>query len=257
MKSKNLIIFCLVFVLIATSFIGCRKNVVTKVLKVGTSADYPPFESVDQITNEFIGFDLDLMRLLGKKMGYTKVAIMNMDFDTIIPSLNADKIDIAAACITVTPERLEIADAVEYLSTGQSILVKNDNVFDPQLFEDLNGKTVGVQKGTTGEEAIDVAISDNNTLNIIVRRYTSVVLAMMDLSNGSIDAVIIDTPVADYYSAIGDYRTTAEIISENVGLFVRKGNITLLDSLKKAFKEVKGSVEWNSLIEKYFSLSEE
>lgn len=247
---KKALIYLLTFMLVVTLFSGCAKK--ESVLRVGTSADYPPFEYVDENTKEFVGFDLDLMRLLGKKMGYDKVEIVNMDFDTIIPSLQTDKIDVGAACITITPERLQQADAVPYLSTGQSILVKKDSTYNPKTFEDLSNHKIGVQSGTTGEEAVNKAISDGKIKNADVRRYTSVVLAITDLQNGNIDAVIIDTPVATYYSTKQDFKVTGELVSEEAGLFVKKGNTDLKSKLEKALSEVKGTQDWVNLINKYF-----
>ena len=247
---KVLAIFSIV--LLASTVFGCTKTTTEKVLKVGTSADYPPFEYVDETTKEFVGFDLDLMRLLGSKMGYDKVEIVNMDFDTIIPSLQTDKVDVGAACITITDERLQQADAVPYISTGQSMLVKKDSTFEPKSFEDLSGHKIGVQKGTTGEEAIDTAVTDGKIKNADIRRYTSVVLAITDLQNGNIDAVVIDTPVTTYYSTKQDFKVTGELVSEEAGLFVKKGNKDLLDKLTQALNEVKGTTEWNELINKYF-----
>jgi len=253
MKLKSfrvVVLFVLIFSMLTVSFVGCKKQ--PKVLRVGTSADYPPFEYVDSKTQEFVGFDLDLMRLLAPKMGYDEVQIVNMDFDTIIPSLGTDKIDVAAACITITPDRLNEADAVPYFISGQSIIVKKDSTFNPQSLAELSGKTVGVQKGTTGEETLDTAITDGKVKNAKVMRYTSVILGMMDLQTGAVDAMIIDTPVATLYSTKYDYKTAVEVVSETDGLFVKKGNTTLLDSLTKALGQVKGSADWNSLMEKYF-----
>ncbi|MGB9695380.1 MAG: transporter substrate-binding domain-containing protein [Caldisericaceae bacterium] len=247
---KAVVLFVVIFSMVAVSFVGCKKQ--PKVLRVGTSADYPPFEYVDDKTQEFVGFDLDLMRLLAKKMGYDDVQILNMDFDTIIPSLGTDKIDVAAACITITPDRENEAIAVPYFTSGQSVIVKKDSSFNPQSLEDLSGKKIGVQKGTTGEETLDKAIADGKVKNAKVMRYTSVILGMMDLQTGAVDAMIIDTPVATLYSTKYDYKTAVEVVSETDGLFVKKGNTALADSLKKALDEVKNSPDWTALMEKYF-----
>ncbi len=247
---KKVILLLVVFSLVVGVFTGCAKE--GKVLRVGTSADYPPFEYVDENTKEFVGFDLDLMRLLGKKMGYDKVEIVNMDFDTIIPALSTDKIDVAAACITITDERLQQADAVPYLSTGQVMLVKIDSTFEPKTFENLSNHKIGVQKGTTGEEAIDNAVNSGQIKNATVQRYTSVVLAITDLQNGNIDVVIIDSPVATYYSTKQDFKVTGDLTTEEAGLFVKKGNTELKNRLDKALSEVKGTQDWIDLINKYF-----
>jgi polar amino acid transport system substrate-binding protein len=247
---KKVLVLFLVFLLVVPLFSGCAKK--ESVLRVGTSADYPPFEYVDDKTKEFVGFDIDLMKLLGKKMGYDKVEIVNMDFDTIIPSLQADKIDVGAACMTITNERLQQADAVPYFSTGESILVKKDSTFEPKTFEDLSGHKIGVQKGTTGEEITDKAISEGKIKNADVKRYTSVVLAIVDLQNSNIDAVIIDAPVATFYSTKQDFKITGTLVSEEAGLYIKKGNTELKSKLEKALSEVKGTQDWTDLINKYF-----
>ncbi len=254
MKNLKIFTLSLVLIILIVGAFGCKQTATKtqKVLRVGTSADYPPFEYVNTETNDFVGFDLDLMRLLASKMGYGKTEIVNMDFDTIIPSLGTDKIDVASACITITDDRLKVADAVPYLQTGQSIIVMKESNFEPKSLKDLSGKKVGVQKGTTGEETLDKGIEAKEALNVDVRRYTSVILGMMDLQNGAIDAMIIDTPVANLYSTDYKYKTTVELVSETAGLFVKKGNTKLLDSLKKALEEVKGTKDWNDLMMKYF-----
>jgi len=247
---KKVCALFLVVLLLVPLFSGCAKK--ESVLRVGTSADYPPFEYVDEKTKEFVGFDLDLMRLLGKKMGYDKVEIVNMDFDTIIPSFQADKIDVGAACITITDERLQQADAVPYLSTGQVMIVKKDSTFEPKTFEDLSGHKIGVQKGATGEEAIDKAVSDGKIKNANVMRYTSAVLAITDLQNGNVDVVVTDAPVATYYTQKQAFKVTGELTKEEAGLFIKKGNTELKSKLEKALSEVKGTQDWTDLINKYF-----
>jgi polar amino acid transport system substrate-binding protein len=249
-KYFKLIFLALILTLTFSFLVSCKKE--SKVLNVGTSADYPPFEYVDEKTGEFVGFDLDLIRLLGKKIGY-EVKIVNMDFDSIIPSLEKKKIDVAIACITITEDRLKVAPAIPYWDTGQSIIVKKDNPFNPQSLGDLSGKKVGVQKGTTGEQIIDEGIENKEVENVDVRRYTSVILGMLDLQNGTIDAMIIDTPVAKLYEKNYNYKVTTELAPETAGIFVQKDNQKLFDFLKKALDEIKDGPEWQELVKKYFS----
>jgi polar amino acid transport system substrate-binding protein len=252
-KFSKVLVFIFIF-LLSTSFLtGCKKTATEKLLKVGTSADYPPFEYIDDQTQQFVGFDLDLMRLIAPKMGYDGVDIINMDFDTIIPSLETGKIDVAAACISIDDDRLKVANAVPYFDTGQTIIVKSGTGFNPTSLSDLSGKSVGVQKGTTGEGALDDGIANGEATNVDVRRYTSVILGMLDLQNGKIDAMIIDKPVADLYATQYAYSVSSEFISEMAGLFVKKDNTELFNSLQNAFDEVKNSTEWDNLIEQYFS----
>ena len=247
---KKFLVLTLLVMVTFLIFTGCKQT--PKTLKVGTSADYPPFEYVDEKTGDFIGFDMDLIRLVGEKAGY-EVEIVNMDFDSIIPSLEKKKIDAAIACITITEDRTKIAPAIPYWDTGQSIIVKGDSAFKPLSLGDLSGKKVGVQKGTTGEEILDKGIENNEATNVDVRRYTSVILGMLDLQNGAIDAMIIDTPVANLYGTKYNYVVTTELAPETAGIFVDKDNQKLFDDLKKALDEIKKGDEWQQLVEKYFS----
>jgi len=85
-----------------------------------------------------------------------------------------------------------------------------------------------------------------------VQRYTSVVLAITDLQNGNIDVVIVDMPVATYYSTKQDFKITGVLTEEDAGLFMKKGNTELKNNLEKALSEVQGTQDWNDLIVKYF-----
>jgi polar amino acid transport system substrate-binding protein len=247
---KKLLVVTLLVMISFLVFTGCKKT--PKTLKVGTSADYPPFEYVDEKTGDFIGFDMDLIRLVGKKAGYD-VEIVNMDFDSIIPSLEKKKIDVAIACMTITEDRTKIAPAIPYWDTGQSIIVNGNSAYKPSSLGDLTGKKVGVQKGTTGEEILDKGIENKETQPLEVRRYTSVILGMLDLQNGAIDAMIIDTPVANLYATKYNYVVTTELAPETAGIFVDKDNQKLFNDLKKALDEIKKGKEWQDLVAKYFS----
>jgi len=247
---KKLLILTLLVMVSFLVFTGCKKT--PKTLKVGTSADYPPFEYVDEKTGDFIGFDMDLIRLIGKKAGY-EVEIVNMDFDSIIPSLEKKKIDVAIACMTITEDRTKIAPAIPYWDTGQSIIVNGNSAYKPLSLGELSNKKVGVQKGTTGEQILDEGIENKEVTPLEVRRYTSVILGMLDLQNGAIDAMIIDTPVANLYATKYNYVVTTELAPETAGIFVDKDNQKLFDDLKKALDEIKKGNEWQELVAKYFS----
>jgi len=247
---KKFLVLTLLVMVTFLIFTGCKKT--PKTLKVGTSADYPPFEYVDEKTGDFIGFDMDLIRLVGEKAGYS-VEIVNMDFDSIIPSLEKKKVDAAIACITITEDRTKKAPAIPYWDTGQSIIVKGGSAYKPLSLGDLTGKKVGVQKGTTGEQILDEGIENNEATNVDVRRYTSVILGMLDLQNGAIDAMIIDTPVANLYATKYNYVVTTELAPETAGIFIDKDNQKLFNDLKKALDEIKKGDEWQKLVAKYFS----
>jgi len=221
-------------------------------LVVGTSPDFPPFEYIDEEGN-VVGFDIDLILLLAQKAGYKDIKIVTMDFDSLIPALTQGKIDVIASGMTITEERKKVVDFTDpYWEADQAILVREDSGFMPKSIDDLNGKTVGVQTGTTGADYVK-SYAEEHGLNINVKEYSSFVLAVQDLVNGRIDAVVVDSPVAKMFEQ--KYPVTIATIiktGEQYGFAVRKGETELLQALNKALHEVKNSPEWNKLIEKYF-----
>ncbi len=221
-------------------------------LVVGTSPDFPPFEYIDEKGN-VVGFDIDLIRLLAQKAGYKDIKIVTMDFDALIPALTQGKIDVIAAGMTITEERKKVVDFTDpYWEADQAILVRKDSNFKPKSIDDLNGKVVGVQTGTTGADYVKNYAKEHN-LNIEVKEYSSYVLAVQDLVNGRIDAVVVDSPVAKMFEQKYPVVISAIIkTGEKYGFAVRKGDTELLQALNKALHEVMNSPEWNKLIEKYF-----
>ncbi len=225
-----------------------------KVLKVGTSADFPPFEYIDNETGEIVGFDIELIKELAKSIGYDEVEIVNMQFDALIPALDRGDVDVVIAGMTITAERQQIVDFTNpYWEADQSILVKKNGGYNPQTVSDLNGHTIGVQSGTTGEWLIDELISNGTLTNVDVRRYPSFVHAVTDLVNGQIDAVIIDKPAAQQFTKQYNVEVSAVIkTGEKYGIAVKKGRTELLNKLNSALQAFMGSDKWNSLVNKYF-----
>lgn len=122
-------------------------------LVIGTSPDYPPFESLDK-QNNVVGFDIDIMQEVANKLG-VKLEIVQMGFDGLIAALNAKKFDIMAAGVTVTDERLKVVDfSKPYLVGTDAIVVHKDNNDKITKLEDLKGKKVAVQIGTVQADAL-------------------------------------------------------------------------------------------------------
>lgn len=257
--SKSLVVAAIVVVVIAGvgvayvgGYIGGGGG--KKVLKVGTSPDFPPFEYIDDNGN-IVGIDIDLVKALAAKLGYD-VEIVSIDFDGLIPALQNGQIDVIAAGMTITDERKQKVDfTLPYWDADQAILVKKGSDFYPQSLNDLAGKVVGVQSGTTGEWLIDDFINQSGS-DITVKRYPSFVLAVTDLINGRIDAVIVDTPVAAAFSKKYDVEVSATIqTGEQYGLAVQKGSTELLNELNQALEEFLKSQDWQDIINKYFGQS--
>jgi polar amino acid transport system substrate-binding protein len=225
-----------------------------KVLRVGTSPDFPPFEYV-AANGTIMGFDIELMRLIAKKAGYDDIEIVSMDFDSLIPALEQGQIDVIAAGMTITEEREKRVDfSIPYWEADQAILVRVGSGFKPQKVEDLEGKTVGVQTGTTAADYLK-GLVDEKGLNINIKEYSSYVLAIQDLLAGRIDAVMVDTPVAKMFEKrYKDKLTIATIVKtgEKYGFAVQEGNKELLEKINKALQEIMQSPEWDKLVQKYF-----
>ncbi|ABM80541.1 basic amino acid ABC transporter substrate-binding protein [Hyperthermus butylicus] len=225
-----------------------------KILVVGTSPDFPPFEYIAK-NGSVVGFDIELIRLVAKKAGYDDIEIRTMDFDALIPALEQGQIDVIAAGMTITEERKQRVDfTIPYWQVDQAILVRADSEFRPKSVEELSGKTVGVQTGTTAADYLNKIVEEKG-LNINIKEYSSYVLAVNDLIAGRIDAVMVDTPVAKMFEKqYKDKLVISAVIEtgEKYGFAVRKGNTELLDKLNKALEDIMNSPTWDELVQKYF-----
>ena len=124
-----------------------------KVLKVGSSIDFAPFEFQDEGQKEYQGFDMDLIRAIGKEMGY-EVEIQNIGFDGLIPAMQAKNIDVIISGMTINDERKEnVLFSDPYYQSGLTMVVRSDEQAI-KSFQDLKGHKVAVQIGTTSAEAV-------------------------------------------------------------------------------------------------------
>lgn len=250
--SKKIIslIISAVFIL-SFGLVGCGKQAapVAKVIKVGTEASFAPFEFQEEGSKEYTGFDMDLIRALGKQMGY-EVQIQNVGFDGLIPSLESGNIDVAISAMTIKEERAKkVSFSKPYYKSGLTLVVKSDNN-TIKSFADLEGKKIAVQLGTTGaDEAKKVK-------NAQIREFNSAPEAFLELKAGGVDAVVNDKPVNDYYitKAGGkDAKTIGEpLTSEEYGIATSKKNKELTEKLDKALDELKKNGEYDKIYMKWF-----
>jgi polar amino acid transport system substrate-binding protein len=232
-------------VLLLISFVLFARTVT-----VGTSADFPPFEYIEN--GQFVGFDMDLMREIAKIAGF-ELKFVDMSFDSLIPALRAGQIDVAAAAMTITEERKKVVDfSMPYWTADQSIIVKADSDLTITV---LFGKyRIGVQTGTTGdlwctENLVEKGLLPERNL----KRYDTFILALSDLLNGNIDAIVLDSPVANRFAATKPVKVVGIIVTgEQYGIAVRKGNKELLNKINQALKTLIETGKINELIDKYF-----
>lgn len=253
--SKKLMALILVGVFILSlGLAGCgsqqsSQTAKAKVLKVGTDAAFAPFEFQDEKTKEYTGFDMDLIRAIGKQMGY-EVQIQSMGFDGLIPALDAGQIDLSIAGMTITPERSQKVNfSKPYYKSGLSMVVKMDNN-TVKSFKDLEGKTIGVQIGTTG------SMEAKKIKNVKIREFNTAPEAFMELKAGGVDAVVNDIPVNDYYiakSGAKDAKVVGEPLnSENYGIATGKKNTELVQKIDQALEELKKNGEYEKIYVKWF-----
>lgn len=220
-----------------------------KVLRVGTEPTFAPFEFQKEGSKEFDGFDMDLIRAIGKQLNM-KVEIMNMGFDALIPALNAGNIDVAAAGMSITPDRQKAVDMSDpYYVSGLVVVVNKDNA-EVKGINELNNKGIAVQIGTTGaEKAAKVPGAK-------VKNFNTNAEVFLELKNKGVDAVIIDKPVAEYYLAQGGGKDSAKIVgdtmeAESYGLSMKK-NSPLTKEINKALLDLKKNGEYDKLYTKWF-----
>mgnify|MGYP001772550989 CR=1 FL=1 len=226
-------------------------TVTKKVLRVGTSPDFPPFEYINETTGEIVGIDIDLVRAIAKRLGY-EVEIVSIEFSGLIPALQAGQIDLIASGMTITEERAKVVDfSIPYWEADQAILVKAGSSFKPKGLEDLSGKRVGVQTGTTAEILVMDYVNATG-VKIDLKSYPTYTLATKDLVNDNLDAVIVDSPVAKTLAKLYNVEISSTIqTGEKYGLAVKKGNTELLSAINQVLNEILNSPEWENIVEKY------
>jgi len=252
---KGMIVKILVATVLITSIAlsGCVEETENKII-VGTSADYPPFEYVED--GKIVGFDIELITSLLEELGYT-VEVQDIGFDSLIPSLVNDKIDVIAAAMTITPDREEQIDFSDpYYNSDQSILIQTDSDLTIDEDEDLSNLIIGAQTGTTGELwVIDNLINITNATmtDDKLKRYDTYTLAVLDLDNGNVNAIILDNPVAESFAKDEDRRVGYVIqTDEYFGFGVSEGNEELLNGLNEELEIFMESDDWADLLNKYF-----
>ena len=167
----------------APAEIGEFTTVTEGILTMGTNAAFPPYEFYDG--DDIVGIDAEIAGLLAEKLGLT-LEIMDMDFSTIVTSVQTGGVDIGLAGMTVTEERLENVNFTDSYATGvQVIIVKEDS--EIASADDLEGKLIGVQEGTTGYEYCSEDYGEENVL-----AYTNGATAVQNLVQGAVDCVVID-----------------------------------------------------------------
>ena len=215
-------------------------------LTVSTNATFPPYEMTTD-AGEFEGIDIDTAKAIADKLGL-ELQIDDMDFDAALLSVQQGKADIAMAGVTVTDERKAVMDFSDSYATGiQSIIVPNDS--DIASPDDLAGKKIGTQRGTTGY----IYCSDDFGDDAVVA-YDNGLTAVQALNNGQVDAVVIDNaPAKEYVAANPGLKVLdTSYAEEDYAIGMAKGS-SLEAAVNAALEELKADGTLQAIVDKYIT----
>lgn len=217
---------------------------------VGTNPTFAPFEFQDDAGN-MKGFDLDLMRAIGEEEGF-EVEFKSLNFDALTAAVQNGEIDVIAAGMSITPERLEqLSFSKPYMDASLAIYVAADNE-DIKSVDDLKDKKVASQSGTTGGDEVNKMAEEGVVGEAkILDDYN---MCFLELSNGGADALIIDVPVAENYMAQheGEVKMVGDpYAADFYGLACAKDNQELADKLSAGLQKVIENGTFEELCKKY------
>lgn len=216
-------------------------------LVMATNAEFPPYEFYDG--DKIVGIDAEIAQAIADELGM-ELEIEDIAFDSIIPEIVSGKADMALAGMTVTEDRKASVDFSDtYATASQMIIVKEDSkIAGP---DDLKGVTVGVQLGTTG----DIYVSDLEADGTTVERYNKGFEAVQALSQGKIDAVVIDgEPAKTFVAETEGIKMLDEAFTEEeYAIAVKKGNTELLDKINGALSELESEGTLDEIVAKYIT----
>lgn len=218
---------------------------------MATNAQFEPFEYIEG--TDYKGIDIEISQKIADELG-VELEIHDVKFESVIAEITTGKANFAAAGLSITPDRLENVDfSNEYFSATQSILVMKDgsSVAKP---EDLKGKVVGVQTGTTADTYVTDKDGENNVGVKEVKRYNSFVDAVNDMITGRLDAVVMDDfPANKLVEKNSDkiMKLDDELTGEKYAIAVPKGDKEMQDLVNKVLADMEESGEMDELLTKY------
>ncbi len=257
MKMKNLLFTA--GMLVSMLFTGCggdtgKTDDATSKIIIGLDDEYAPMGFKDE-KNQIVGFDVDLAKEATKRLG-KEVEFKAIDWSSKEAELKSGRIHIIWNGLDITPERQEnMLFSDPYMDNRQIIFVRKGNEQGIKNVNDLAGKAVGTQAGSTGEANINANPDLQNSFKEF-KTYGDYVSAFMDLENGRLDAVVCDEIVGRYYLSKHSDRLQALDISvgeiTQFGIAFEKGNVELRDKVQKAFDEIVADGTAAKISEKWF-----
>ena len=230
-----------------TETAGDLTTVTAGKLTMSTNAQFPPYEMVAD-DGSFEGIDIEVADAIAKKLGL-ELQVDDMDFDAALLAAQNGKSDMVMAGVTVTDERQKVMDFSDTYAEGiQSIIVPEDS--DIASADDLTGKAIGTQRGTTGYLYCTDDFGEENVI-----AYDDGLTAVQALNNGQVDAVVIDNAPAQEFVAAnpGLKILDTAYAQEDYAIGVAKGNTQLLDAINGALEELQADGTLQAIVDKYIT----
>jgi arginine transport system substrate-binding protein len=257
MQTKNKITLSTIFLSSIFNLIMLFLPQITTAMTIrfATEATYPPFEYFSA-AGKMQGFDVDIVHALCHELGAT-CTIAHQPFDSLIPSLKLGKFDAIIGAIAITEARKKQVDFTSpyYFNSVSFVAAKNSSFNSAK--QNIQGKIIGVQSGTTFEHYLRATYGNSIKINT----YASEQDPLLDLKSGRIDAALGDTPLMqqwlqqsgnENYQLVGKPITLQKYFGNGNGIAVKKGNQKLLQVLNKALAKIKTNGAYNKIAIKYF-----
>ncbi|MDR3289741.1 MAG: transporter substrate-binding domain-containing protein [Rickettsiales bacterium] len=235
------------YLLVIMALLGIA-NLQAKTLRVGTNATYPPFESFNE-KGELVGFDIDLLNSIAKKLNY-KLEYIDLPFEGLIQELESEKVDLVISCLSETSDRKKKVNFSDgYMKIGVFVIVKQDNNTIKSAKDLKKGIKLGVETGSS-----QVKYSEENYKGVELVFFNNVDIYTA-LETGKVDAILMDDiPALAYLKSKGKGKLKIvgdKINPKNAGMAFNKKNTALLKEINKALKEVRSSGEYKKIYDKW------
>lgn len=241
-----------VAMLMVLSLLACNQPAPTDKVTVTVAHDatWPPMEFIDA-DKAIVGFDIDVTNAIAEAAGFA-IVHKNTAWDGIFAALEAGDSDVVASSVTITEERKAKYDfSAPYVAVGQILVAQTEST--ATKIDDLKGKLVGAQIGTTGAEQVKQLLGD-----AALKNYDDIGLAMADLVNGNIQGVVCDDPIAGNYALKNpNFQGKLKLVgtawtAEDYGFVVKKGNVKVLDLVNKGLDTIKANGKLEEIKAKWF-----
>lgn len=241
---KKVLALIMATVLAVCVFAACGATDEAATLKMGTNAAFPPYEYKEG--EAFVGIDVEIADAIAKELG-TTLEVVDMEFDSIIPAVQKGEVNFGMAGMTVTDERKLEVDFTSSYATGVQVVIVAEGS-EIATLDDLEGKKIGTQLGTTGDIYSKDDYGEEN-----VTSYGKGADAVIALKGGDVDAVIIDNEPAKAFVAENEGLKIleTEYAVEDYAIAVAKENTELLDKINAALEKLTADGTIDAIIAKY------